>query len=162
MRLPNAAALPALEQLLQVIGGARVSSSAREAQDLGFLQPGDRIVMDRAALLAEAKREVLHLAHCGYSAPVPELIYAAGRDALAALQMGLYQMEQGGFISAHDALVGAQLARILCGGELAVPGWVPEQQILDLERAAFVELMQTAKTLERIMHTLGTGKPLRN
>jgi len=118
--------------------------------------------MDRAALLAEAKREVLHLAQCGYSAPVPELIYAAGRDALAALQMGLYQMEQGGYISTHDALVGAQLARVLCGGDLAVPSWVPEQHILDLERAAFVELMQTAKTMERIIHTLGTGKPLRN
>ncbi len=162
MRLPNADALPALEQLLQIIGGARVSTSAREARELGFLQPADRIVMDRAALLAEAKREVLHLAQCGYSAPVPELIYAAGRDALAALQMGLYQMEQGGYISTHDALVGAQLARVLCGGDLAVPSWVPEQHILDLERAAFVELMQTAKTMERIIHTLGTGKPLRN
>ena len=37
-----------------------------------------------------------------------------------------------------------------------------ERWLLDLERKHFVELAQTAKTQDRIAHTMSTGKPLRN
>jgi 3-hydroxyacyl-CoA dehydrogenase len=50
----------------------------------------------------------------------------------------------------------------LCGGDLSEPTWVDEQYILDLERAAALELIQNPKTVERIFHMLSTGKPLRN
>ena len=69
-------------------------------------------------------------------------------------------MQRAGYISQHDALIARKLAHVLCGGDLSAPQWVSEQYILDLERAAFVELMQEPKTQERIAAMLQTGKPL--
>ncbi|MFQ5409814.1 MAG: 3-hydroxyacyl-CoA dehydrogenase/enoyl-CoA hydratase family protein, partial [Anaerolineales bacterium] len=123
---------------------------------------GDRIVMDRDQLLGEAKREALHLADAGYRAPVREKIYAGGRDLLSAVRLSLFQLRDGQYITDHDRLIGEKLGWVLCGGDLSGPTWVDEQYILDLERAALVELIQEPKTTERIMHTLQTGKPLRN
>jgi 3-hydroxyacyl-CoA dehydrogenase len=119
-------------------------------------------VLNKDYLLAEAKREVLHLLDSGYTPLPPQKIWAAGRDALAALRMGVYTLHDGGFATDHEALIAYHLAYILCGGDLSEPGWVPEQYILDLERAAFVELCHEPKTHERIAHMLQTGKPLRN
>jgi 3-hydroxyacyl-CoA dehydrogenase len=105
---------------------------------------------------------VLDLVAEGYRPPAPEKIYAAGRDALAALKIALYQMKEGGYATDHDVVIGTHLANILCGGELSAPTWVDEQHILDLEREAFVALCHEPKTLERIWHMLQTNKPLRN
>ena len=102
------------------------------------------------------------MAHSGYVPPRREKIYAGGRDMLAALRSALYQMREGEYISDHDRLIGEKLGWILTGGDISGPEWVDEQYILDLERAAFVELIQTGKTMERVLHTLKTGKPLRN
>ena len=71
-------------------------------------------------------------------------------------------MKQGGYISEYDAYVATQLARILTGGDLSHPTKVSEQYLLDLEREVFLRLCGQRKTLERIQHTLKTGKPLRN
>ena len=81
---------------------------------------------------------------------------------LAALRSSLFQLGESRFISSHDQMIGEKLSWILSGGDISTPEWVEEQYILDLERAAFVELIQTAKTMERVLHTLMTGKPLRN
>jgi len=160
---PNADPLPLVQNVLQTIGAARVSSSAAEARELGFLTDADRIVMNRDHLMAEAKEEVLELAAHGYSAPVREKnCYAAGRDVLAALKAGIYGMQQGAYISEYDALITARLASILCGGDLSSGQWVDEQFFLDREREVFVALCREPKTLERIQFMLANGKPLRN
>jgi 3-hydroxyacyl-CoA dehydrogenase len=39
---------------------------------------------------------------------------------------------------------------------------VSEDYLLDLERESFMRLCGERKTLERIAHTLKTGKPLKN
>jgi 3-hydroxyacyl-CoA dehydrogenase len=150
------------QRIFETIGLAKVSASAAEARALGFLDNADRIVMNRDFLLYEAKQEVLNMAGEGYAPPPPAKLYAAGRDTLAALKMGLWTMQQGGYISDHDALIGQKLAYIICGGDLSAPQWVDEQYFLDLEREAFVELTKTEKTVARIWHMLQTGKPLRN
>ncbi|MFN7985800.1 MAG: hypothetical protein U0Q11_28485, partial [Vicinamibacterales bacterium] len=62
----------------------------------------------------------------------------------------------------HDAVSGRALAHIVAGGSLPHTSMVTEQQLLDLEREAFLKLCGERKTLERIQHTLKTGKPLRN
>jgi 3-hydroxyacyl-CoA dehydrogenase len=93
---------------------------------------------------------------------VPEKVYAAGRDALAALRVGLHMYKEGGYISDYDAVIGEKLINILTGGELSQPTWVSERYILDLEREAFLSLCGEEKTQERIYHMLETGKPLRN
>jgi 3-hydroxyacyl-CoA dehydrogenase len=162
MRTPNADPLPVLQRVFETIGFAKVATSAAEAREIGFLGPCDRIVVNRDYLLAEAKREARHVADGGYVPPQPEKIYAAGRDMLAAMHAQLYLLNDAGYASDHDVVIANKLAWVLCGGDLSEPTWVDEQYILDLERQAFVALIQEPKTVERIFHMLSTGKPLRN
>jgi 3-hydroxyacyl-CoA dehydrogenase len=163
MRQTSADPLPFLQQALQTIATAKVSTSAQEARAAGYLTEADLIVMNRDHQIAEAKRFVLELAEAGHSAPTrAKSCYAAGRDALAALRAGLYIMQQGGYMSEYDLHVSLRVAHILCGGQLSSGQWVDEQYFLDLEREAFVSLCGEPKTVERITHMLATGKPLRN
>ncbi len=160
---PNADPLPFVQNVLQTVGAAKVSTSAADARLLGFLDAADRIVMNRDYLIAEAKDEVMEMAAHGDSAPVREKsCYAAGRDVLAALKAGMYVLQQGAYMSEYDALIGSRLASILCGGDLSSGQWVDEQFLLDRERETFVALCREPKTLERIQSMLSTGKPLRN
>ena len=129
---------------------------------MGLLAPADRIVMNRDHLLAEAKREVLHMAAAGYRPPAPEKIYAAGRDALAALRVGIFMYKEGGAITEYEAAIGNKLAYVMSGGELSRPTWVDEQYILDLEREAFLSLCGQEKTQQRMWNILQGGKRLRN
>jgi 3-hydroxyacyl-CoA dehydrogenase len=155
-------ALPFVQRVLETIGTAKVATSALEARDLGFMSEHDRVVLHPDHLLHAAKQEVLALAG-DYSPPVRDRsIYAAGLPTLAALELGVRTLQWSGFASEHDALIGAKLANILCGGELSAPQWVDEDRILELERRAFVELLREPKTMERIQYLLTTGKPLRN
>ena len=159
----NADPLPFIQQALNTIASAKVSTSAAEARSLGFLSEADEIVMNRDYLIAVAKKLVLEMAEAGYAAPArTKNCYAAGRDALAALRAGLYVMQQGGYMSEYDLHVSGRVAYILCGGNLSSAQWVDEQYFLDLEREVFVSLCGEQKTAERIQHMLATGKPLRN
>jgi 3-hydroxyacyl-CoA dehydrogenase len=163
MRLGNADPLPWLQQALETIAKAKVSTSAAEARSLGFLSDADQIVMNRDHQIAAAKRLVVELAEAGYAAPARgKTCYASGRDALAALLAGLYIVQQGGYMSEYDYKICGKVAYILCGGDLSAGQWVDEQHFLDLEREAFVSLCAEPKTIERIMHMLQTGKSLRN
>ena len=118
--------------------------------------------MNRSHLLAEAKKEALHMISYGYGPPLPEKIYAAGRDGLAALRAGVFMFKESGYITEYESLIGEKLAYVMCGGELSQPTWVDEQYILDLEREAFLSLCGEEKTQERMWHMLQKGKPLRN
>jgi len=161
MRTKNADVLPHLRQAFEQIAFAKVSSSAVEAMHMGILRPTDRIVMNRAHLLSEAKRTALHLAQ-DYVPPRREKIYAAGRDAYSALLLAIDGLVRGKYASEHDALIAKKLAYIMTGGAPSEPTWLDEQVILDLELQALVELAQTPKTLERIAYMLQNNKPLRN
>ena len=162
MRTQNADALPYLQRILEQIGMAKVATSAEEARQLGILGPCDRVVMHRDMLIYEAKKEVLHMVSSGYRPPLPEQIYAAGRDARAALQVGIYMMKEGKYITGHEAVIAGKLANVMAGGELSRPTWVDEHYILDLEREAFLSLCGEEKTQQRMEHVLQTGKVLRN
>lgn len=154
---------PFVKQVFETIGLAKVATSAREAQHMGFLRATDRVVLNRDRLIAEAKQMVLDIARGGYVPAKPRNdIPVLGNSALATLKMGLYLMHQAGYASEHDVKVGSQLAYILSGGDLSARQKVSEQYLLDLEREAFLSLCGERKTLERIQHTLKTGKPLRN
>jgi len=117
--------------------------------------------MNRDHLLGEAKRTALYLAD-GYVPQRPEKIYAAGRDAYAALLVGIEGFVEQGFATEYDAVIARKLAYVLTGGALDEPQWVDPQVILDLERQAFLDLLKEQKTLDRIAHMLQTNKPLRN
>jgi 3-hydroxyacyl-CoA dehydrogenase len=158
---PDADPLPHLRKVFEQIALAKVSGSAKEAREMGLLAPADRIVMHRGHLLTAAKREALHLTD-GYVPARPGKIYAAGRDAYAALLLGIDGFVEGGYASEHDALIARKVAYVLTGGAISEPAWVDEQTILDLERRAFMELVVTPKTLERMAHMVQTNKALRN
>jgi 3-hydroxyacyl-CoA dehydrogenase len=116
--------------------------------------------MNRAYLLGDAKARVLDLAP-GYVAPLPRTIRALGREAIGNLYYALFAFQEAGQASDHDVRVGREIAYVLCGGD-GPPRTVSEQDILDLEREAFLRLLGTKETQERIAHMLKTGKPLRN
>jgi 3-hydroxyacyl-CoA dehydrogenase len=162
MQVPNGDVLPPLQKVFEQIATAKVSTSAMQARDMGFLLPTDRIVMNRDALLAEARRTALDLIAEGYTPMPRQKVWAAGRDVKAALNVAIFGMVDGKYASEHDAKIARKLAHVLCGGDVTAPGWVDEQYILDLEREAFLSLAGEPKTLERIQHMLTVGKPLRN
>lgn len=154
---------PFVKRTFETIALARVATSAAEARALGFLSEDDTISMNPDRLIADAKKEVLSLASRGYVAPQQRTdILALGLPALSTLKLGIHQMKRAGYISDHDAEIGAQLARILTGGDLNHPTLVSEQYLLDLEREAFLSLISKRKTQDRIANMLKTGKPLRN
>ena len=155
---------PGVRHAWETIGLAKVSTSAPEAMKLRYLRNGETtLVLNRDWLLGEAKAQVLHMAEQGYR-PRPQRtdIPAIGESGLSLFKLMLHQMRVGGQISEHDQKVGTKLAHILCGGDLTSLHFVSEQYILDLEREAFLSLCGEPKTVERIKHTLKTGKPLRN
>lgn len=163
MHATNVNPTPYLRQIFETIGFAKVSTSAVEARDLGFLLPSDQIVMNREHQLGLAKQEVLNMLAQGYAPPVVKgNVYAAGRDVLASTRIEVYSMQAGGFISEHDAKIANHLAYVLCGGDLSAPTWMDEQYFLDLEREALLTLAGEAKTQERVWYMLQNGKPLRN
>ena len=153
--------LAGLQGAFENIATAKVSGSAKEAKALGYLAESDKIVMNRARLLGEAKSLALALSET-YAPRKPAPVYAAGRDAHAALLLGVAGYREAGYASEHDALIARKLAYILTGGALSEPGWVDQQYLLNLERGAFLSLIMETKTQERIMHMLQTNKPLRN
>lgn len=163
MHATNVNPTPYLRQVFETIGFAKVSSSAVEARELGFLLSSDQIVMNREHQVGLAKQAVLKLAEQGYTPPVVKgNVYAAGRDVLASTRIEVYSMRASGFISEHDAKIANKLAYTLCGGDLSAPTWMDEQYFLDLEREALVSLAGEPKTQERIWYMLQNGKPLRN
>lgn len=162
MRIENAEPLAALQRAFLQMGQAKVATSAEEARGMNILTPADRIVLNRDHLLAESKKEVLHMVAAGYKPPAPELIYAAGRDALAAIRIGAWMFKEGNYITPYDHHIAGKLAYVMCGGELTRPQWVSEQYILDLEREAILSLFGEERTQARMWNILQTGKPLRN
>ncbi len=153
--------LPAVQKVFETIATAKVSESAMQAQEMGFLAPTDKIVMNRRFLIGEAKQYALALAN-GFVPKVPEKVWAAGVELYSALLIGLEDFRERGIATEYDAFIGKRLAKILTGGALSQPQWVDQQVFLDLERAAFKELMFQEKTMERIMYMLQNNKPLRN
>ena len=161
-RPPAADPLPAVQRVFETIGYAKVSSSGPDAKRLGYLRDADGISMNRDRLQDDAK--AIALARVPeYVRPQPRMaIRVGGSGVLATLKLGIHLAWRGGRISDHDAIIGRKLAWVLAGGNAQHATTVTEQQLLDLEREAFLSLCGERKTQERIAHTLKTGKPLRN
>jgi 3-hydroxyacyl-CoA dehydrogenase len=155
--------LPPIQRAFEAIGFAKVSTSARDAQHLGYLRSVDAVTMNRERLIADAKARALQRVAEGYQPPAPRTAIPVGGDpVLAPLKLGIHLAWRAGRISDYDALIGRKLATIMAGGSLPHPSTITEQNLLDLEREAFLSLVAERKTQERIQHTLKTGKPLRN
>lgn len=154
--------LPFLKKVFETIGTAKVSNSAQEGIELGFLPPTTKIVMNADRRLYAAKQAVLCLDHLGYTPPPRNPIPVLGQPARAALELMAYVMHQGGYISDYDRSLANRLAYVLTGGDLTAPAAVDDAYLLGLERDNFLPLVDSPKTQERILHMLKTKKPLRN
>jgi 3-hydroxyacyl-CoA dehydrogenase len=160
---PQADPLPFVQKAFETVALAKVSASGPDAARLGYLLPTDAFTMNRERLMADAKARALHRVREGYHRPAPRTAIPVGGESLtAALKLGVHLAWRAGRASDHDALIGRKLAHIFGGGSLPHATTVSEQHLLDLEREAFLSLLGEPKTLERIQHTLKTGKPLRN
>ena len=152
-----------LMRYFENIAMAKTSGSAAEARQLGYLRPVDGISMNRDRALCDARTRVLAIAAEGYRPPCPRhSVKVAGGPGIAELQILLSQYSGGGFISEYDEFLAGRFAYALCGGNIDAEFPVSEQYLLDLECEVFLGLLGEQKTLDRISHTLKTGKPLRN
>ena len=146
------------------IGQAKVSTSAYEAFDLGYLREGiDEVIVSREHQLSYAKSVALQMADKGYIAPMRRNdIKVLGKEALGLVYVGAHSMKSGNYISEHDQLISEKLGFVLAGGDLSAISEVTDQYLLDIERKAFLELCTERKTLERIQSIVQKGKILRN
>lgn len=142
---------------------AKVSMSAHEGRELGYVKDGDPIVFNSHELLFVAISKARSLFEQGYRPPQKAVnIPVAGKSASATIKAQLVNMRDGGFISKYDYHLGCAVADVLCGGDLDAGTLVDEEWFLRLERTHFVKLIDNPKTQERIVGMLQTGKPVRN
>jgi 3-hydroxyacyl-CoA dehydrogenase len=138
-----------------------VAKSAFEAKEMLFLREGDGITMNRDRLLADAKARALALLE-GYQAPEKAAVALPGPSARLAMRIVVEGLRLKGAATPHDEVVADQLAVVLSGGDTDVTATVSDDDLLKLERQAFMTLIKHPATLARIEHMLETGKPLRN
>ncbi|NOQ15200.1 MAG: 3-hydroxyacyl-CoA dehydrogenase [Methyloprofundus sp.] len=153
--------MPPIAQAFETIGLAKVSTSAQEAKELLYLAKGDGISMNKSRLLADAKRRALTLAQ-NYQTPEEPVYFLPGKSAWSALAIAVDTLHKAGKATDYDVEISQQLARVLTGGDTDITLPLTEQNILDLELAGFLNLVQQPGTLARLEHMLKTGKPLRN
>lgn len=146
------------------IGQAKVSMSAYEAFDYGYLREGvDEVIVSRDLQLTRAKAVCLEMVNKGYVPPKREKnITVVGQEGLGIVYVGADTMKSGNYMSEHDQVISEKLGFVLCGGDLSENTLVTEQYLLDLERKAFLELCTQRKTLERLESLVKNGRILRN
>lgn len=148
--------------VFETVATAKVSTSAAEGREIGFLDQSDEISINPDHLLYDAKEKVLSLVRTGYRPPQPEKIPVVGEAGYAAMLMGAKTMKYGGYASDHDLKIAEKLAYVLSGGRLKEGTVMEEQVMLDIEREAFLSLLGEPLTQMRMQHMLLKGKPLRN
>ncbi len=152
----------AAQKTFENVAMAKVSKSAFEARELGYVRTVDQISMNRDHLTFDAKQLVLELDRTGYTAPAHAKIPVVGRAGKATLELATREMFYGGYISEHDLKIASKLAHVIAGGNVSFGTQVDEQYMLDIEREAFLSLIGELKTQQRMQHMLVKGKPLRN
>ncbi len=154
--------MPPVATAFETIGMAKVAKSAFEAKEMGFVGAGDGITFNRDRLLADAKARALALAE-DYQPPEKFELTLPGPSGKASLDFAVRDLSAKGVATPHDVTVADALAGVLTGGpgaDMTEP--LGEDELLALERAAFMRLVRTGQTLARMEHTIETGKPLRN
>ena len=154
--------MPFLTESFTAAATARVGTGAIDSRRLGYLLDSDLIVANKDELLFVAIGQARAMASAGYRPPHRRAFPVAGRNGVATIKGSLVNMRDGGFISAHDFHIASLIAGVVCGGDVDAGTLVNEEYLMALERKAFCSLLTNAKTQERIMGMMGTGKPVRN
>jgi 3-hydroxyacyl-CoA dehydrogenase len=149
-------------QAFKNIALAKVATSAEEGKALGFFRQSDGVSFDRARQLWETKQRAIGLAAAGHHPPAPRAYKLPGDNGIATLQMLVNTLVHGKYASEHDAKIAMKLANVLCGGPAGHTHAVTEDEMLDLEREAFLSLCGEPLSQARMQYMLQHNKPLRN
>jgi 3-hydroxyacyl-CoA dehydrogenase len=153
---------PFIDKNFSNIALARVSTSAAELYDIGYMRHGDAFSMDPDKRIFDAKQKVIALA-TNYRPSKPLIdLKAPGRSVAATLKSRIWNLKIGGHVTEFEALLGNTIADVITGGDVPAGTLITEEYFLELEREAFLKMCGQKKTLERIQHMLKKGKPLRN
>ena len=117
--------------------------------------------MNRDRLLADAKAKALSMVD-GYRPPESPVFRLPGPSGKAALMLAVESFRERGVATPYDAVVADHLSDVRTGGDADVVDTVTEDQLLALERKAFMALVREPRTIARVEQMLATGKPLRN
>ncbi len=149
-------------QTFKNIALAKVATSAEEGKAFGYFRATDGVSFDRARQLHEAKQRAIGLANAGYHPAIPRAYKLPGESGIATLQMMVNTLVHGKYASEHDAKIAMKLANVLCGGVNGSTHAVTEDEILELEREAFLSLCGEPLSQARMQYMLQNNKPLRN
>jgi 3-hydroxyacyl-CoA dehydrogenase len=150
-----------VNRTFETIAMAKVSTSLRDAQNIGYLRKSDDITINQDYLINDAKQSVLAMAD-NYRPPTPKKIRVVGESGFATMKLMAWTLKQSGMASAHDVKIAEKVANVLSGGKVPANTLVTEQYLLDLEREAFLSLCGEPLTQQRMQYMLTKGKPLRN
>ncbi len=162
-QVPDGDPYPWVRRGFEAAAAATVATSADEAKAGGFIAADQTIVFNKNRVIAQAKKKAIGMAEAGFVPPdrnAPLTVIGASRGS--SFLMGAQMFAWGGYASEHDQLVAQKIAHVLSGGMESSGAPKTAQDILDLEREAFVSLCGTQKTKDRMAAMLSTGKPLRN
>ncbi|MDC3167171.1 3-hydroxyacyl-CoA dehydrogenase NAD-binding domain-containing protein [Candidatus Pelagibacter sp.] len=153
---PNFAPL----KVFDIIGYGKTATSPVEAEPLKYLKPEDKKIMNRNSLL-EASKQILD-ENRDFKSPSELVFNLPGESVRGEMHKVLDKLYNDKVILDHGMVVAKELAYVLSGGDTSIDKKLSEDDLFKLELDAFMKLIETTKTQERIKHTLATGKPLVN
>jgi 3-hydroxyacyl-CoA dehydrogenase len=153
---PNYAPL----KVFDIIGYGRTATSPVEAEPMKYLRSEDKKIMNRNSLLEVSKKILMD--NKIFKAPEESKFNLPGKSVLKDMNKILDKLYNDKVILDHGVTVAKELAHVLSGGDTTIDKTLSEDDLFKLELGAFMRLIETQKTQDRIKHTLATGKPLVN
>ena len=153
---PNYASL----KVFDIIGYGKTATSPVEAEPMKYLRPEDKKIMNRNSLLEVSKKILTE--NKDFKAPDELKFKLPGKAVRGEMDKILEKLYNDKIILDHGVEVAKELAHVLSGGDTTIDKTLSEDDLFKLELDAFMRLIETQKTQDRIKHTLATGKPLVN
>jgi 3-hydroxyacyl-CoA dehydrogenase len=147
-------------KVFDIIGYGKTATSPVEAEPMKYLKPEDKKIMNRNSLL-EISKEILNN-NKDFKAPLETKFKLPGKTVKEEMNKILEKLYNDKVILDHGLLVAQELAHVLSGGDTTIDKTLSEDDLYKLELDAFMRLIETKETQDRIKHTLATGKPLVN
>ena len=153
---PNFAPL----KVFDIIGYGKTATSPVEAEPMKYLMPEDKKIMNRNSLFEVSKKIIME--NTDFKAPEELKFNLPGKSVLEDMNKILDNLYNEKIILDHGVIVAKELANVLSGGDTTIDKTLSEDDLFKLELDAFMKLIETKETQDRIKHTLATGKPLVN
>ena len=147
-------------KVFDIIGYAKTATSPIEAEPLKYLKPEDKKIINRNSLFSASKKILEN--NKNFIIPSECKFNLSGKVLKNKMIKALEKLYNEKVIRDHGIEVGKELANVLSGGETTLDKTISEDEFFKLELNAFMKLIETKETQDRIRHTLATGKPLVN